>query len=94
MPSNTNPDMLLSLAADCPAAFAAETFQGVTGFTVAPFSDTCTADAIDMPAADYPPAKSAFETYTERETATLRHNFLSSKLPPELTFHTAGRQAL
>ncbi len=95
MPSNTNPDMLLTLSADYPDSFLFETFQAQTGFTVAPFSDDCTPEAINVDPADYDPAKTAFDVYADKINATLRHSFLSrSKLPENDAFYTVGRNFL
>lgn len=94
MPSNTNADMILSLAADKPAAFLSPTFQDLTGFTVAPFAADCTADDLNMPPDDYTSADTAFHVYKGRGSATRRHNFLSNKLSEELSFYTEGRNLL
>ncbi|KAM5530103.1 hypothetical protein V8D89_016232 [Ganoderma adspersum] len=94
MPSSTNADMILSLAADKPAAFLGPTFQDLTGFTVAPFADDCTADDLKLSADDYTSADTAFRVYKGRGNATRRHNFLSNKLSEELSFYTEGRNVL
>lgn len=94
MPSNTKADLLLTLAADFPEAFAMDTFQAATGFTIAPFSDNCTADDLGIDGDDYPGAQTAFDAYADLENATARHNFLSKKLPKQDAFYTAGRNTI
>lgn len=94
MPSNTNPDMMLNLAADHPDPFEnCETWQAVTGITVVPFSDACTPQKLKMPPKDYDGAKAAFIAYSLKKKVHKRRKFLAGKLEDE-SFHTDGCKSL
>lgn len=95
MPSNTNADMMLTLAADNPLPFTdSDTWQAITGLDVVPFSDDCTPKAIRMDAVEYPGAKSAFDAYKLKNKAHKRRDFLAGQTGEEESFHTPGCKSL
>ena len=70
MPSLDIVSVLLTLFVDSPEAFSWKGLQDLTGMEVAPFSDQCTAEDVDMSEDDYDKALNFIVAWKDKESAT------------------------